>query len=102
MSAVTITAHLKAWDAAAEDNLCQPAEELTPADGEVIQVPADDHWPTYFGGNSHKATATASPYEKAMKALATFEKHAAGVQDDQTFWIINALNNAAIKIKESR
>ena len=55
VSAQTITAYLKAWNAAAADGLCAPSTDLTPADGCTAGMPDPEDWAHYWGGNSHSA-----------------------------------------------
>lgn len=54
----TIKTYLAAWDAAAEDGLCVPSEELSPEDGWTTPTPDPEDWQHYKAEASKPKTAT--------------------------------------------
>ena len=54
----TIKTYLAAWDAAAEDGLCVPSDELSPEDGWTTPMPDPEDWQHYKAEASKPKTAT--------------------------------------------
>ena len=54
----TIKTYLAAWDAAAEDGLCVPSDELSPEDGWTTPMPDPEDWQRYKAEASKPKTDT--------------------------------------------
>lgn len=54
----TIKTYLAAWDAAAEDGLCVPSDELSPEDGWTTPMPEPEDWQHYKAEASKPKTVT--------------------------------------------